>query len=437
MHLGGVAIGTTYALFTSEANNQIEVVSGKVSVTSTLTVKEVYSPTLINAADGVIVDSTNNTSADIKAEVSEDGNSVSITNMLPGDKVVVTVTPTNNSNVDIKFREIYSFSGETAAEDDPVKQLKISGDEAMVKNWTKLAANGTIEAYDITIELPTTATEEIEGASIKLGVEAVQGNAAVYDTTVSSESELTAALDSSEPNVSVKLADDIVLTEYLKVKGNTTIYGDGDTKITAPTGSSSRVINIDSEEVPENQTESATLQLVGLNLVGKAEGTNEYDRGISAWGNKDLTLILEDCAVSCGHYALNIAGDNKKVSIIARNSTFEGYSALNFWSSTTATFENCTLIGNNDFERDDWNNCGTIAVNCAGVSLNLTNCRIEANQTTGNKQRFFQIDDRFTATINVKDSTFWINGVEQTTKSDIENNISGDTTGITIVGTQA
>lgn len=131
---GGVAIGTTYALFTSESNNQVEIVSGKVSVTSTIAVKEVYSPTLISKADNSIIDSTNNTSADIKAEVSADNNSVSITKMLPGDRVVVTVTPKNDSNVDIKYRETYSFSGETAEETDPVNQLQITGDEAMVKN---------------------------------------------------------------------------------------------------------------------------------------------------------------------------------------------------------------------------------------------------------------------------------------------------------------
>ena len=168
---GGVALTTTYALFTSEANTNVTVSSGKVKVSSKVEVKEVYSPTAINT-DGTISDSINNASADIEAVVS--GSDVTITKMLPGDSVTLTITPTNESNVNIKYRERYKLSGD-------YRKLVVTGNDSMVTNWTTLNIGGTIKAYDITISLPATETETVDEAIISFGIEAVQGNALVYD----------------------------------------------------------------------------------------------------------------------------------------------------------------------------------------------------------------------------------------------------------------
>ncbi len=379
---GSVAVGTTYALFTSSSENTVEVTSGKVSVTSEVEVKEVYSPKLINL-DGTIADATNVAdTADIKAVVT--GNDVKITKMLPGDKVTLTITPKNDSDVKIKYRETYSFTG------DNTGALKVTGDEALVKNWTELDANGEIAAYEIVIELPTTATEEIEEAIVKLGVEAVQGNAVVYDTEVSTEADLIDALNSDEPNISVKVTDDIQLNEVLNVGGNVTIYGDGATKITAPT-SKDRVFNMDSDDTPENKTEPVVLKLVGIDIVGPTTGSN--NRGISAYGNKDVTIILDNCSASTNYYALNIASKNEKVDIKVSNTTLTGYCAFQTWSpNTTAVFENCTLIGQNDFEAGSSNDFATVVImnDASGADITFNNCRFEANQTY-NKEYFFDV----------------------------------------------
>lgn len=387
---GGVAIGTTYALFTSESNNQVEIVSGKVSVTSTIAVKEVYSPTLISKADNSIIDSTNNASADIKAEVSTDGNSVSITKMLPGDKVVVTVTPKNGSNVDIKYRETYSFSGETAEETDPVNQLQITGDEAMVKNWTKLAANGEIAAYDITIELPASATEEIEEATIKLGVEAVQGNAAVYDAEVSTEAGLAEALKTNEPNVSVKLTQDIELTKTLEPETkNITIYGDGDTVLSTELPRAFNLFGDDHESL-----NGGSLNLVGVKVTSSGEdnGGNpvRYSRTINIYGTTDFTLTLDNCEITnTDHYAINLA-NNENATIVARNSTITGYSALQTFSpKTTALFENCTLVGNNQWSgSSDGYNAIVVTSEATDAKLTFNSCKISAKRLSTTPEGF-------------------------------------------------
>ncbi len=423
---GTTAVGTTYALFTSSAEHTVEVSTGKVSVTSEVEVKEVYSPKLINQ-DGTIADPTNvAASADIKAEVT--GNDVKITKMLPGDKVTLTITPKNDSNVKIKYRETFSFTG------DDTHALLVTGDGAMVKNWTELDADGEIAAYEIVIELPTTATEEIEEAVVKLGVEAVQGNAVVYDAEVSDEAGLIDALNSDEPNVSVKVAQDIVLDDVLPISGNVTIYGEGGenkTKITAPT-SGDRVFNIQ-----DNTTDSVALKLVGIDVVGPTTGT--YNRGISVYGNKDVSITLDDCSASTNYYALNIASNNEKVNIKVSNTTLTGYCAFQTHSpNTTAVFENCTLIGQNDFPHTDGatdNDFATVVINSTASNADITfnNCRFEANQTTGNKQNFFDIY-RTDPKITANNCHFFVNATE-ITGDDIDSYINGPSGCVNIDGT--
>ncbi len=399
---GGVAVGTTYALFTSKTNGQIEVASGKVSVTSKIEVKEVYSPSLINPGDATIFDSTNNADyADIKAEVSEDGNSVSITKMLPGDKVTLTVTPKNNSNVKIKYRETYSFTG------DNTGALKVTGDDAMVKNWTALDAEGEIEAYEIVVELPATATEEIEQATIKLGVEAVQGNAVVYDTEVASEEDLLEALSSSSESVSVKATSDIELSEPIRVSArNLTIYGDGDTKITT---TEKRVFNINEPDPTDSDDadvygkfthENGSLTLVGIDLSSATStlpaDSSESVRTINVWGTTNFTLTLDNCNVSTTHYPLNIASNNENLNLIVRNSTLKGYGGVNIWSpNTTGLFENCELIGEN-YWSGNGNNFFAIALtdDTDNSKLTFKDCTISAKENGSATEGFLTIQKK-------------------------------------------
>ncbi len=377
---GSVAVGTTYALFTSSSENTVEVTSGKVSVTSEVEVKEVYSPKLINL-DGTIADATNVAdTADIKAVVTD--NDVKITKMLPGDKVTLTITPKNDSDVKIKYRETYSFTG------DNTGALKVTGDEALVKNWTELDANGEIAAYEIVIELPTTATEEIEEAIVKLGVEAVQGNAVVYDTEVSTEADLLEALASSEENVSVKLTNDIELANTMSVTSrNFTVYGDGSTKISTE---KDRTFNVFGDE---HDLEGGSLSFVGVEITASGSDNEGYSRAINVYGTTDFTLTLDNCKMSTHHYPINIAPDNNRTNVVVKGSTLTGYSAFQTWSpNTTAVFENCTLIGQNDFGAGISNDYATIVILPAATNaiVDFKGCRFEANQTY-NKEYFFDV----------------------------------------------
>ncbi len=118
-----------------------------------------------------------------------------------------------------------------------------------------------------------------------------------------------------------------------------------------------------------------------LTLSGVRVDGSELERGISAYGNSALTLILDDCEVSADHYAINIAGTNSAPKVIVRNSDIKevsGYCAFQTWSANTvAKFEGCTLMGNNKWSgnSDDF---ATIVINSGATNVNLTfkNCRI-------------------------------------------------------------
>nr|WP_325302960.1 S-layer homology domain-containing protein [uncultured Dysosmobacter sp.] len=208
-------------------------------------------------------------------------------------------------------------------------------------------------------------------------------------TYVSTEEQLNVAL--SNPAVdTVYLADDITLSAYLEIKRSVTMIGadgvktlsivnDGDKK--------DRVINI------TGNTEAVTLTLKDLNIVGPTSGS--YPRGISAYANSGaLKIVLDNCSVSAGHYPINIASDCPDVEVTVKGGTYKGYCAMQTHSpNTKVTFEGCTLIGDNVFERDEWNRFATVVINTTapGADLSFKNCRIEANNPTGNTQYLLSV----------------------------------------------
>lgn len=239
----------------------------------------------------------------------------------------------------------------------------------------------------------------------------VQGSETWYTivkgTVVSNETELTAALADTTVDT-IYLANDIGLTAPIEVKRSVTIIGaDEGSKLTI-SGSNDRVVNIN------DNTAAVTLTMKNVDVVGPTSGT--YTRGISAYNNSGaIKIILDNCSVSCNYYALNIAGGNKNVEVEVKNGTYSaGWCAFQTWSpNTKAIFEDCTLIGNNDkaYNAEGWNDFATIVINVdtTNSELSFKNCRIEANQTTGNDQDLFSL--RATgAKVTLDNCTVFANG---------------------------
>ena len=228
----------------------------------------------------------------------------------------------------------------------------------------------------------------------------------VEGTVVSSESELTAALGTSVSTI--YLANDIDLTDIIELERSITIIGNNHSKLNVAAGKD-RVINI------MNRTNDITLTMKNVNVVGPTSGS--YTRGISAYNNSgSIKIVLDNCSVSCNYYALNIGSGNTNLTVSITNSTLSGWCAAQTWSAgTKATFENCTLVGNNDkgYNSEGWNDFATIVINEDTTDSELTfkNCRIEANQTTGNKQYLLSVRAG-RAAVTLENCTFFANGTE-------------------------
>ncbi len=221
---------------------------------------------------------------------------------------------------------------------------------------------------------------------------------ATYATTVGTTDELVAAIQNGED---VVLTNNVSLPEALEVTGDVTIYGNGEYKLDT---TDTRVINVN------DNTESVTLTLSGVDI----DAAN-VERGISVYGNSGVTIVMDNCSASADHYALNIASDNTNTDVVVRNSTLIGYSAFQTWSAgTNATFENCTLIGNNKWSGAD-DDYGAIVIYSSASDSTLTfkNCRIEANEL-GTATEYF-LDSRATGvTVTFDGCEFFVNGTEVT-----------------------
>lgn len=198
----------------------------------------------------------------------------------------------------------------------------------------------------------------------------------------------------------VELEEDITLTSALTIAGNATINGNGKT-ITA--ASADRVFNV------EGTSSNISIDLRDLNIVsnsGKA-----YDRGISFYQNTGkIRLNVDNCNITAGHYAINVAKENSDIEINVKNSEITGYAAAQTWSANSKlSFENCTLNGVNKWDGTD-NDFDTIVVNdtAKDSELSFTNCTITATENGTAKELFFGVNCN--ADIIVNDCSFTKNG---------------------------
>ncbi len=190
---GGVAIGTTYALFTSESKTDVTIVSGKVDVKATLTNVATYSgvdlkgdpKTDILEETAVKGTFTNGGTATIS------GNTITLDKMTPGDKVTFDVLIHNDSNVNTMYRTVASLK-----EDDglykglviKVNDKALSG-KTVRSDYVDLAVGSDDILVNVSVELPSDCNNIYQDKKCVLsyGVEAVQGNAfkGVYEVTPS------------------------------------------------------------------------------------------------------------------------------------------------------------------------------------------------------------------------------------------------------------
>ncbi len=192
-----LAAGATFALFTSESTVNIAVTSGKVNVVATIvesSLKTYSGENLIGNAETdkvkLTTDFTNGENGKFinGGTATLVGDTLTLKNMTPGDKVTFNITVTNKSNVAVNYRTVWMSD-----EDDGLMAgLTVTADGASYDgstsytHWATLAAEtnedgSVVKTIPVTVELLSDKGNEYQNKSCKLifTVEAVQGNAHV------------------------------------------------------------------------------------------------------------------------------------------------------------------------------------------------------------------------------------------------------------------
>ena len=175
---GSIAAGTTYALFTSEAEANVTVVAGKVSVKAAIQNLKLYS---LDEESGEIAALDSQDTFTNGGTVAVDGANVALSNITPGDKVEFELKVSNESTVAIKYRtvvESLADAGLFSGLNIKIDSSEFDGGRA-ASEYRKLEVGSDPIVIPVSIELPSDAGNgyQEKSCSISCRVEAVQGNA--------------------------------------------------------------------------------------------------------------------------------------------------------------------------------------------------------------------------------------------------------------------
>ncbi len=179
-------VGATYALFTYKSETNIAITSGNVEVVATIENLAVHSPTAI-AEDGTITDDTNAAADGVFANGGTAAiveNTLTLTNMTPGDKATFDIRIKNNSTVAVKYRTLLAVSENTGL----FSGLNVTVDgksfgNTLQSGWETLEVDSDDIIVPVEVVLPSTTGNEYREKSVKLSftVSAVQGNTETVD----------------------------------------------------------------------------------------------------------------------------------------------------------------------------------------------------------------------------------------------------------------
>ena len=393
--------GSTFALFTSSTDIDVEVDSGRVWIQAGLTTPVLYSVT--PDANGDEFDENGKPYSYVKqegdnfanggtAKLNADG-TISLVNVTPGDKITFSLTGLNNSDVAVQYRyKIECIDGYQLMSQfvTTIEGTKYAALAAYTSDWAELAVGANIdktagdeEGVQLALELPVSVSEcysdpnkeykyQDSSATIKLTVEAVQRNADVenpgenknakYITTAADSAELAAKL-ASDDYLHVFVDNDIDDTIYVNFDMDSKVidanynnvalnFGSGD-KENPITVENVLITNID-DTADETPAVTITSSVVGDITVTNSvlyNGAKAPYGCIAANGSSpELDLTVEGCTMISGVGAVDADGNPvyaEKYGIYAtnaqnltvRDTTFVGFGS---W----AIIVNGTTTGN-------------------------------------------------------------------------------------------
>ncbi|MGN1062374.1 MAG: SipW-dependent-type signal peptide-containing protein, partial [Candidatus Scatosoma sp.] len=364
-----LAIGGTYALFTSESNVNIAVTSGKVEVVATVNNLQAYSGAW-NAQTSVydsVVSTTPYTAEDASASgyyfsnggfasVSTTANVVTLDRVTPMDKVTFDVVLTNNSTVTVQYRTVIKVE-----EDDGLfsgLEVKIGADEQVYggtttySHWATLNAGSEPITVPVSIELPQEAGNQYQDKTCKISytVEAVQGNARVYDgeaylisgTARTEYNTVQEAINAAQTGDTVKVARAGTYAPFTVSTAGVTVEG-----IIADSYADSAVFKTTASANVQLLANDVTLKNVWVEVGEAQTGISWSTKGaLNAYTAPHNNFTLDGCYFN-GNNFVDRAFLFCKSKLTVKNCTFEGFNYCAFDSmDDNNTPEKIEIVGN-------------------------------------------------------------------------------------------
>ena len=359
--------GSTFALFTSEKELDVEITSGNVTIDASINNFELWSVT--PDASGAVVDENGATYSYVDPETqgkaaneflvggtgTNSGELIELDRIVPGDKVSFTVDTTNTSDVVIWIRYTVKVVNPTILASGMV--LSVNGTEytgvaSYTSAWTRLDAGAAYSPVAFELGLPVFAGNEYQGSDVKyiINVEAVQGNASVdtyTDPIIVATSNATvdpiaytidelqafvnSAVDGDVINVGCDIAGDLVVTQI--ANRNITINGNG--------YEFAGTITVDGK--------SATIKSAGLTIKHLTFTDATYDACIRLGGSNATRYVCNVTVTGCTFAATDkvgvksYTGGDYNISIVNCKAAANAHSLAQLKGVDGVIIDGCTV----------------------------------------------------------------------------------------------
>lgn len=431
--LGSIALsaGSTYSLFTSESQNNITISSGKVEVTSSLTIESLYSPEKIDSEGNMSGDNKANKNSDnlsgsfFSGTISIDNTGkVELKNMLPGDKAILKLDITNKSSISSKYMVKLESSYGLALYD--LLNVGVYDDNNLVKKstdfvegvtsiksseWTTLSAanegNNSITKY-LLIELPSTLTYGSGlSTALSLKVEAVQNNGTTSSLYTLPNGVTPASFDSIEiKDVYTGFGDGIakqegIMTSHPTRNNKATAYYNG--KYFDGLGSALRSVALTSDD-------DNPIVYLKPNSTTYEDNFGYINKSVTIYGN-NANIMWDDTNNTKGHtnvygrlnlsYGEDKSGNPSKVDLLTSDTTINAYDVNNltlfgYHSSQYSLTMNAYRCKINTFYVNTNNSVGDL-------NYNIIDSILDGSSYNGTLAALYNNDN---GTISVKNSVF-------------------------------
>ena len=351
---GGVAVGTTYALFTSKAGAEVTIASGKASLKSEIKDLKLYS---LNETSGEIEEIEGTTFTNGGTAIVSENGTIALDKITPGDKVEFTIVVTNESNVDIKYHKFFQTINDTGlcdgldikVDDEAYDGSTLNGE---YDNWLQSDENQTKEVK-VSIELPVDKgnTYQEKGCELSFKYEAIQKNAKVEaadETTLAIYTPTDLAVFAKKINAGTYNYDKTILMNDIDMAG---------LNYTSPFYSGSKALEFDGNghtikklSPIENKDGSGNY---GVGFIGRVstQSLKLYDLTMENISVAGTVFTVEGDQNACGGAIVGFA-DNAASSISISNVAISGaeikgvkYAGgiVGYSSLSNTTLENVTI----------------------------------------------------------------------------------------------